>query len=166
MDNIREAHIEDAEKVIRYIIKASDETDFMLSGSDERELDVKKEEEFLQSIQKSITTKMFLYEIDTEIAGICNLKGINKVRIRHRTELGITVLKDYWSRGIASELINYAVDYCRLNSIKKIELTVRTDNERALKLYKKAGFEIEGEIKSFFYINGIYYNCYIMGLFV
>ena len=98
MDNIREAHIEDAEKVIRYIIKASDETDFMLSGSDERELDVKKEEEFLQSIQKSITTKMFLYEIDTEIAGICNLKGIDKVRVKHRVNLGISVLKKYWEK--------------------------------------------------------------------
>ena len=166
MNNIREAHIEDAQGIIEYIKKVSDETDSLISGSEERQLDVKREEEFLQSIRHLTLEKMFLYEISGKIVGICNLKGINKVRIRHRTELGITVLKDYWSRGIASELINYAVDYCRLNSIKKIELTVRTDNERALKLYKKAGFEIEGEIKSFFYINGIYYNCYIMGLFV
>ncbi|PCG19197.1 GNAT family N-acetyltransferase [Brachyspira sp. G79] len=166
MNNIREAHIEDAQDIIEYIKKVSDETDFLISGSEERQLDVKREEEFLQSIQHLTLEKMFLYEISGKIVGICNLKGINKVRIRHRVDLGITVLKDYWSRGIASELINHAVDYCRLNYIKKIELTVRTDNERALKLYKKAGFDIEGEIKSFFCINGIYYNCYIMGLFV
>ncbi|MEI0604341.1 GNAT family protein [Brachyspira alvinipulli] len=166
MDNIREAHIEDAEKVIRYIIKVSDETDFMLSGSDERELDVKKEEEFLQSIQKSITTKMFLYEIDTEIAGICNLKGIDKVRVKHRVNLGISVLKKYWGKGIAKKLILNAIEYCKNNSIKKIELTVRTDNERALILYRNIGFVVEGELKKFFCIDGVYYNCYMMALFI
>ena len=166
MDNIREAHIEDAEKVIRYIIKVSDETDFMLSGSDERELDVKKEEEFLQSIQKSMTTKMFLCEIDGEIIGICNLKGVDRKRVKHRVNLGISVLKKYWGNGIAKRLINYAVAYAKENSIKKIELTVRTDNERALKLYKSLGFFIEGEIKSFFCIDDVYYDCYIMGLFI
>ena len=166
MDNIREAHIEDAEKVIRYIIKASDETDFMLSGSDERELDVKNEEEFLQSIQKSITTKMFLYEIDTEIAGICNLKGIDKVRVKHRVNLGISVLKKYLGKGIAKKLILNAIEYCKNNSIKKIELTVRTDNERVLILYRNIGFVVEGELKKFFCIDGVYYNCYMMALFI
>ena len=166
MDNIREAHIEDAEKVIKYIIKVSDETNFMMSGSAERELDVKKEEEFLQSIQKSVTTKMFLYEIDAEIAAICNLKGIDKVRVKHRVNLGISVLKTYWGKGIAKKLILHAIEYCKSNSIKKIELTVRTDNERALKLYKNIGFVIEGELKDFFCIDGVYYNCYIMALFI
>lgn len=166
MCSIREAHIKDAENVVNYIKKVSDETNFMISDSTERELDVKKEEEFLQNIQKSIITKMFLYEINKKIVGICNLRGINKSRIKHRVNLGISVLKEYWGNGIAKKLINYAINYCRENSIKKIELTVRTDNERALKLYKSFGFFIEGEIKSFFCINDIYYNCYLMGLFI
>ena len=166
MCSIREAHIEDAENVVNYIVKVSDETNFMMSDSNERELDVKKEEEFLQSIQKSITIKMFLCEIDGEIIGICNLKGVDRKRVKHRVNLGISVLKKYWGNGIAKRLINYAVAYAKENSIKKIELTVRTDNERALKLYKSLGFFIEGEIKSFFCIDDVYYNCYLMGLFI
>ena len=166
MGNIREAHIEDAEIVVEYIKKVSDETNFLMSGADERELDIKKEEEFLQSIQKSTTTKMFLYEINKKIAGICNLKGVDKIRVRHRVNLGISVLKEYWGMGIAKELISNAVNYCKNNSIKKIELTVRTDNERALKLYKNMGFVIEGELKDFFCIDGIYYDCYMMALFI
>ncbi|MEI0698670.1 GNAT family N-acetyltransferase [Brachyspira intermedia] len=166
MCSIREAHIEDAKNVVNYIVKVSDETNFMMSDSNERELDVKKEEEFLQSIQKSITTKMFLCEIDGEIIGICNLKGVDRKRVKHRVNLGISVLKKYWGNGIAKRLINYAVAYAKENSIKKIELTVRTDNERALKLYKSLGFFIEGEINSFFCIDDVYYNCYLMGLFI
>lgn len=161
---IREASIEDAENVIEYIKIVSDETDFLISDSSERNFTVKKEKEFLQNIQNSILEKMFLCEIENKIVGICSIEGVNKIRIKHRVDLAITVLKNYWGNKIGEKLIDYAIEYCKSNSIKKIELTVRIDNERALKLYKKFGFEIEGEIKKFIYFGGNYYNCYFMGL--
>ena len=161
---IREANIEDAENVIEYIKIVSDETDFLISDSSERNFTVRKEKEFLQNMQNSILEKMFLCEIENKIIGICSIEGVNKIRIKHRADLAITVLKNYWGNKIGEKLIAYAIDYCKSNSIKKIELTVRIDNERALKLYKKFGFEIEGEIKNFIYLDGNYYNCYFMGL--
>lgn len=161
---IREADIEDAKNVIEYIKIVSDETDFLISDSSERNFTVRKEKEFLQNIQSSILEKIFLFEIENKIVGMCSIEGINKIRIKHRVDLAITVLKNYWGNKIGEKLIDYAIDYCKSNCIKKIELTVRIDNERALKLYKKFGFEIEGEIKNFIYLNGNYYNCYYMGL--
>lgn len=161
---IREADIEDAENVIEYIKIVSDETDFLISDSSERNFTVRKEKEFLQNIQSSILEKIFLFEIENKIVGMCSIEGINKIRIKHRVDMAITVLKNYWGNKIGEKLIDYAIDYCKSNSIKKIELTVRIDNERALKLYKKFGFEIEGEIKKFIYLDGNYYNCYFMGL--
>lgn len=161
---IREADIEDAENIIEYIKIVSDETDFLISDSSERNFTVRKEKEFLQNIQSSILEKIFLFEIENKIVGMCSIEGINKIRIKHRVDLAITVLKNYWGNKIGEKLIDYAIEYCKSNCIKKIELTVRIDNERALKLYKKFGFEIEGEIKNFIYLNGNYYNCYYMGL--
>lgn len=161
---IREADIEDAENVIEYIKIVSDETDFLISDSSERNFTVRKEKEFLQNIQSSILEKIFLFEIENKIVGMCSIEGINKIRIKHRVDMAITVLKNYWGNKIGEKLIDYAIEYCKSNCIKKIELTVRIDNERALKLYKKFGFEIEGEIKNFIYLNGNYYNCYYMGL--
>lgn len=161
---IREAHIEDAEDILNFIKEVSDETDFLISDSSERDFNIKKEREFLQNMQSSILEKMFLYKIENEIVGTCSVNGINKKRIKHKVGLGMTVLKKYWGEGIGGKLINHAIEYCKLNSIKKIELEVRIDNERAIKLYKKFGFEIEGEIKKSVYLNGNYYNCYFMGL--
>ena len=161
---IREAHIEDAEDILNFIKEVSDETDFLISDSSERDFKIKKEREFLQNMQSSILEKMFLYKIENKIVGTCSVNGINKKRIKHKVGLGITVLKKYWGEGIGGKLINHAIEYCKLNSIKKIELEVRIDNERAIKLYKKFGFEIEGEIKKSVYLNGNYYNCYFMGL--
>ena len=54
MCNIREAHIEDAENVINYIIKVSDETDYMLSDSKERELEVKKRRNSYKIYKKAL----------------------------------------------------------------------------------------------------------------
>ena len=161
---IREVHITDAKNVVDFIKKVSDETDFLICASDERELSVEKEREFIQTIEKSVLEKMFLCEIDEKIVGICSIRGINKKRVKHRVSLGISVLKEYWGRGIASKLIEYTINYCKSNNLKKIELDVRADNDRAIALYKKFGFEREGEIRNFFYLNGVYYNCYLFGL--
>ena len=45
----------------------------------------------------------------------------------------------------------------------KVNLDVRIDNEKAIHLYEKFGFEKEGTIKKCLFIDGVYYDNYIMG---
>ena len=47
-------------------------------------------------------------------------------------------------------------------NIRRIELTVYSDNEAAVALYKKMGFVIEGEGKDFAFRNGRYVDAYYM----
>ncbi|WP_133154143.1 GNAT family N-acetyltransferase, partial [Vibrio sp. 10N.261.49.E11] len=51
-------------------------------------------------------------------------------------------------------------------NIKRMELTVYTDNERAINLYKKFGFVIEGESAGFAFRNGEYVAVYHMARLV
>ncbi len=46
--------------------------------------------------------------------------------------------------------------------IKRLELTVYTDNAAALALYKKFGFETEGQLKAFGFRDGTYVDAYTM----
>ena len=48
--------------------------------------------------------------------------------------------------------------------VKKINLRVRSDNERAIQLYKHKGFIIEGTIRKEIILNGNYYDHHWMGL--
>jgi RimJ/RimL family protein N-acetyltransferase len=48
--------------------------------------------------------------------------------------------------------------------ITKIDLRVRTDNQRAIELYQRKGFTIEGTIRKAIWIDGRYYDHYWMGL--
>jgi len=48
------------------------------------------------------------------------------------------------------------------NNIHRLELTVVAQNESAISLYKKLGFEIEGTKRDSLLIDGIFVNEYYM----
>ena len=100
-----------------------------------------------------------------EIAGIGTIHSGNKIKARHQGELGIVVAKKYQKFGIGSEIIRQLIDFCKSNGITtRIQLDTRKDNEVAVKLYEKFGFEIEGCLKNTTLLNGVYYDLYVMGL--
>ena len=74
--------------------------------------------------------------------------------------------KNYWSKGYGYDAMKTVMDYgFKKLKLRKIELKVFSYNKRAIKLYKKIGFLIEGRrLKSIFY-NGNYYDEIEMGIF-
>jgi len=52
----------------------------------------------------------------------------------------------------------------KIAGLHTLKLEVMEDNQKALKLYKRFGFEKEGELKDFVFKNGKYKNVIIMGL--
>jgi putative acetyltransferase len=55
---------------------------------------------------------------------------------------------DYAGRGVGERLIRTALDYSRnWLGITRMELEVFHDNERALRLYERLGFEREGVMR-------------------
>jgi len=164
--NIREIKISDSEEFVIFLNIVSDETNFLLSSSKERNLDVEKEAKIIRNIKREKKSTLFIAEFEERIIGSCGLHFNKSPKIAHRADFGISLLKDFWGKGIATRLAEHTINHAKIIDLKKIELTVRVDNERAMKLYSKLGFEIEGEIKKYFCINDQYYNAYIMGFFI
>lgn len=87
--------------------------------------------------------------------------------MKHNGTLGISLRKKYWGIGLGSEIMAYLIDWAKSNKItKKINLLVREDNIRGVKLYEKFGFKKEGLLKKDICVNGIYYNTIAMGLYI
>jgi L-phenylalanine/L-methionine N-acetyltransferase len=87
--------------------------------------------------------------------------GLNPVgaalRRRHAMHLGITVAKEWQRRGVGTQLMTALVDAAdRWLGCLRIELTVFTDNEGAIALYRKFGFEIEGTHRAYALRDGRY----------
>lgn len=132
---------------------------------DEYALSVKEQADLIRSFEGDKTNTMLLAMDGEEIAGLSTITSAHKIKSRHIAELGIVVAKKYNNQGIGTSLIRQVMDWVRGNGITtKIRLDVRADNLKAVQIYLKLGFVVEGYIKHSTLLNGVYYDDYIMGM--
>ena len=97
-------------------------------------------------------------EIDGEIVGTAGIHPVGPaLRRRHVMVLGISISKAAQGKGVGTALMKALIDYAdRWAGVLRIELTVFPDNERAIALYKKFGFEVEGTHRAYAMRGGKY----------
>jgi RimJ/RimL family protein N-acetyltransferase len=160
---IQQAVIDDALELVNFWQNIGQETDFLTCGSDGY---AKEEEEKIVSdslkLQKS---PILIGRInDIIISQIFLQRSINS-RTKHAAYIeDVAVYKKYWGKGIASQMMHAAIFWAYNNNITKLGLYVDIDNDRAIKLYNKFGFVIEGKIRRAMKINDHYTIEYLMGL--
>ena len=101
--------------------------------------------------EPSVSEFILLAFVDGKIAGHAGLHhGGSSPRRAHAMMLGITVREEFQGRGVGGALMKALLDIADgwLNVIR-IELTVFADNERAIALYRRFGFEVEGTHKAY-----------------
>jgi len=99
----------------------------------------------------------FVATLDGSVVGNIGLEVNKNPRRRHVASFGMGVKDEVQGRGIGKSLLETTLDLADnwLNLIR-IELTVYTDNDAAIGLYKKFGFTIEGESAMYAYRDGHY----------
>jgi putative acetyltransferase len=87
----------------------------------------------------------------------------NTPRRRHAAWIGIAVRDDWQGKGVGTTLMQVAVDLAdRWLNLSRLELQVYTDNDAAIRLYKRFGFEIEGTLRAYAFRDGQYVDAYSM----
>ncbi|MGL5560117.1 MAG: GNAT family N-acetyltransferase [Paraclostridium dentum] len=158
---------DDAQAMIDYLNIIGGESDFITFGKNEFSMNVEAEQDYIERINSMDNSKNVLIIIEDEIVGIASITSVQKERMKHNGTLGISIRKKYWGIGLGSEIMAYLIDWAKSNKItKKINLLVREDNIRGVKLYEKFGFEKEGLLKKDICVNGVYYNTIAMGLYI
>ena len=76
---------------------------------------------------------------------------------------GIHMLEDYYHSGLSTRLMASLENWARENKMHRIEGTVRAKNRRAISLYLKWGFELEGLRRENACINGEWESEYYIG---
>ena len=76
--------------------------------------------------------------------GNIGLITISNPRRRHTGHIGMGVHDDFAGRGVGELLLQAVIDIadCWLN-LMRLELSVFSDNQRAVRLYERTGFEVE-----------------------
>lgn len=160
---LRNAVEADAEKLLEYLKTTCRETRFLVKEPEEITLTLEEECEFINRQNASEHSLMLLGFLDGEYVGNCSLMGMESSRYRHRATLGIALFQRYTGMGIGRIMIEKLISVAREKGIEQIELEVVADNERAVSLYKKIGFEIRGTFpKNMKYKDGSYADAYWM----
>ena len=87
----------------------------------------------------------------------------SNLRRRHSGGLGIMVRTDCQGQGIGTALLEAVLDLAdNWLMLRRVELEVYADNQRAVRLYEKFGFEAEGRKREAAVKNGTYVDLRVM----
>ena len=162
---IRKAAVSDAENILEYCKAVGAETDNLTFGAEGISLTVEKEREYLKSFTDSDKQLYLVAEENNEIVGTAVFSGFSKARLSHRAEISISVKKSMWGNHIGTRFMERIIDFAKNTAHTEIiSLEVRSDNERAISLYRRFGFEKIGTFDGYMKVNGKDVSCDIMRL--
>ena len=161
---IREIEVEDYKELWDFMKKVKGETNFLRGYPNEIKMSYEDEKEYIKKVKSSETSNYFVVMKNNKMIGCIGFNGNTARKMKHYGTIGISVLKEYWGRGIATTLLEKLISWSKEKGIKKINLDVFENNERAIKLYEKFGFKLEGCIEDGIFDGENYINLLVYGL--
>jgi RimJ/RimL family protein N-acetyltransferase len=159
---IREATPDDAGAVIALLERLYAETSFLLYEPGEMKSNVEVyARRMAEGIEKGNWT-MFIADCDGSLVGTLFGSRGNAKRTYHSLTVGIGVLRANWGQGIGRSLLGAAESWAKARGVRRLELTVRTTNHRAMALYERVGFEWEGVKRHSQLVENEYVNEFLM----
>jgi RimJ/RimL family protein N-acetyltransferase len=151
---IRAARPYDAAALLELKRQLDTETAFMMYEPGERDSPVQDLAAELAAVARSANSVVLLAELGDQLIGYVQLTGGSLRRSRATAYLVIGVLARAAGRGTGTELLRQARDWAATRGLHRLELTVMAHNTRAIRLYERMGFTVEGRRVECLFVNG------------
>jgi len=129
-------------------------------------LTIQDEEEWFHRQREDKNSRVFaiLTRAGNQLIGNCGLHQIDWTN-RHAV-LGIFIGdKSYWDKGYGTDAIHTLLRYAFEEAgLHRVELTVHAFNPRAIHVYEKVGFRLEGTRRQVLYREGTWHDEHIMAI--
>ncbi|WP_027166797.1 GNAT family protein [Mesorhizobium sp. WSM3224] len=106
----------------------------------------------------------FVAVVRGDVVGWCDITRHDRPIHAHRGALGMGIVHTYRGRGLGLRLIDATLTQARKAGFVRVELSVHSDNARAISLYDKVGFVREGVQRDAVYIDGEYRDAIMMAI--
>ena len=139
---VRNAVVSDARALRETMQRTHAQTDYLLSYPEEQGGNDEQEARSLEETERSDNEVELVAVADGKIVGSAGIAAVGSRRkVAHRARFGISILKEYWGMGIGRVLMESCIDCASRAGYTQLELEVVADNQRAVSLYRRAGFE-------------------------
>jgi ribosomal protein S18 acetylase RimI-like enzyme len=136
------------------------EIDFILIESVGEDLE--HEREWIRGFDGT-SSVLFVAEVDGKLAGQADVHPGRPPKESHVGTLGIAIQRGYRDVGLGRALMERCLEWMRDRQFKKACLQVFSTNARAIALYEKLGFRIEGVRPRQYRIRGEWVDDVMMG---
>lgn len=152
--SIRDAVAEDASALSALREAVFGETQFMLYGAGEYSASPAELAEQLGRIRASTHSRSLMADHDGELVGFLGVAGSSIARLRHSANLFLGVLRAHRGQGAGRALLDEGIRWAPTAGLSRLELHVMKGNTRAIELYERAGFRVEGSRRRAYMIDG------------
>ncbi len=123
--------------------------------------DVEKEflgyKHFFKDLHRESEVEVLISRYDERIAGFLMLWRLEEY-MEHVASVGISVHPNYWGKGVATQLINSAIELARKRGLKRLEIETIAGNLGMRRAAEKAGFKFESLRPKRLFKNGTYHD--------
>lgn len=158
---IRQATINDADQLMNLISHVESTSDYMLMEPGERNNSIDQQTKMIKHFNQHEKSAIFVAD-NGALLGYLIVIGNSSLRNKHSAYLVIGVHAEARGQGIGRLLFEAVEHWAKSVHISRLELTVVTENEAAIRLYKNCGFEIEGTKRHSLLIQDNYFDEYYM----
>ncbi|MEW9676395.1 GNAT family N-acetyltransferase [Lentibacillus sp. L22] len=142
---IRFVRKNDAQTILNIQRDVISEKNYFITTSDEFKSTLQEQEDEIQEIMENKRETLLVAEVNNEVVGWLKFHSSPLKRLSHVGTFGMMLLKDYRNVGLGKQLVSTMLNWAEQNHyIEKVSLGVFSTNDRAIELYKRMGFAVEG----------------------
>lgn len=146
MVTLRSPTPDDAQALLTYLDAVRRESQGIMFSPDDELPTLAWERDWIEQRNANPHNLMVSARSGNELIGLANVSGGGAlIRGQHRAEIGISLRRSWWGRGLGRSLMNALINFGEQDeSIHVLRLCVYSYNHRAIRLYERCGFEREG----------------------
>jgi RimJ/RimL family protein N-acetyltransferase len=162
MIDIRGVTLRDGSGLLELRRRLAAESEFLLFDVDECPQDIGAVLRQIQQILHSGHGTLLLAVEGDRPIGFLTAVGSASRKVRHCATIGLGVLEERSGQGVATRLLEAAERWAQSRGVNRLELIVAADNVRAIGLYKKCGYELEGIKRRAWHVGDRYVDGHVM----